>query len=164
MAEDSQQEPSPGADPNADQQIDSVNGRANRTEEAASPEAASVDLAFQDEALDEKLEQASTATLDTVDFGIIQVDDEGTILFFNQYESNLSGVDPEEAVGQNFFTEVAPCTNNRLFRGRFRKGLDRNDLDETFTYTYTYRMQPTLVTIHLYRDSRNDNWIMVKKY
>lgn len=121
-------------------------------------------LTFQDDELDAKLDDASEEGLDRADFGIIKIDDEGQILFFNQYESDLSGVDPEDAVGKNFFTEIAPCTNNRLFRGRFKKGLRKNHLDETFTYTYTYRMRPTLVNIHLYRDTRGDNWIMVHKF
>lgn len=121
-------------------------------------------ITFQDDELDSKLGGASDEELNQADFGIIKIDDTGQILFFNQYESDLSGVDPEDAVGKNFFTEVAPCTNNRLFRGRFKKGLRKDHLDETFTYTYTYRMQPTLVTIHLYRDTRDDNWIMVHKF
>lgn len=174
----------------ADEQTTSLNGEAHDEAPASapsadthaadpSPEASSdhtdqaseddssderVDLAFQGDDLDAKLGQAASEDLNRADFGIIKIDDGGEILFFNQYESDLSGVDPEDAVGKNFFTEVAPCTNNRLFRGRFKKGLRKNNLDETFTYTYTYRMRPTLVTIHLYRDSRSANWIMVKKF
>ncbi|MFO8232950.1 MAG: PAS domain-containing protein [Longimonas sp.] len=159
--------------PTTDASTDSSPNDAPSTDDAAgersdaetlNEEADDVTLSFQDDALDEKLAAASYDALNQVDFGIIQVDDDGEILFFNQYESELSGVLPEDAVGQNFFTEVAPCTNNRLFRGRFKKGLHKSDLDETFTYTYTYRMRPTLVTIHLYRDTRGDNWIMVQKF
>ena len=122
-----------------------------------------VDLTFRGDNLDEALEHAEAEDLNRADFGVIQIDDDGEIQFFNKYESNLSGVDPDDAVGSNFFTEIAPCTNNRLFRGRFKKGLRKDNLDTTFTYTYTYRMRPTLVNIHLYRDSRDDNWIMVQK-
>jgi len=121
-------------------------------------------LSFRGENVGEQLQYASDKTLNEVDFGIIKLDDEGIVQFFNQYESELSGVTPEEAEGRSFFTEVAPCTNNRLFRGRFRKGVRRGDLDETLTYTYTYRMRPTLVDIHLYRDSSGNNWIMAKEY
>jgi photoactive yellow protein len=95
---------------------------------------------------------------------VIKVDDEGIVEFFNQWESELSGVKKEEAEGRNFFTQVAPCTNNRLFRGRFKKGVRRGELDETFTYTYTYKMRPTLVEVHMYRDESGNNWIMVQKF
>jgi photoactive yellow protein len=121
-------------------------------------------LHFGDDGVGEQLRHATEKQLNDVQFGIIKVDDEGVVEFFNRYESELSGVDPDDAVGRNFFTQVAPCTNNRLFRGRFKKGLRRDDLDETFTYTYTYKMRPTLVDVHLYRDDAGHNWIMVQKY
>jgi photoactive yellow protein len=122
------------------------------------------DLHFEDEDLGEKLRHATEEQLDNAPFGIIQVDDEGAIEFYNQYESELSGMDPDEVIGRNFFTQVAPCTNNRLFRGRFKKGVRRGELDETFSYTYTYKMRPTLVDIFLYRDEEGDNWVTVQKY
>ena len=132
---------------------------------AAADEAVDVDdLHFEDDDLGEKLRHASDEQRDNAPFGIIKVDDEGEVEFFNQYESDLSGMDPDDVVGRNFFTQVAPCTNNRLFRGRFKKGVRRGELDETFTYTYTYKMRPTLVDVHLYRDESGNNWITVQKY
>jgi len=137
----------------------------NDSASASANEAPSVDeLNFDDDDLGEKLRHASEEQLDNAPFGVIQIDDEGTVEFFNQYESELSGMDPDEVVGRNFFTQVAPCTNNRLFRGRFKKGVRRGELDETFTYTYTYKMRPTLVDVHLYRDETGNNWITVQKY
>ena len=35
----------------------------------------------------------------------------------------LTGFDPHDAEGSIFFTELAPCTSNRLFYGRFREGM-----------------------------------------
>lgn len=121
-------------------------------------------LHFEDEDLGEKLRHAREEQLDNASFGIIKVDDEGIVEFFNRYESELSDLSPEEVKGRNFFTQVAPCTNNRLFRGRFKKGVRRGDLDETFSYTYTYKMNPTLVDVHLYRDKNQNNWILAQKY
>lgn len=120
-------------------------------------------LSFDDEALGEKLRHCSESTLNKAGFGIIKVGDSGTVEFFNTYESELSGVDPDVAVGKDFFTELAPCSNNRLFRGRFQKGIRQGELDEKFEYTYTYKMRPTLVDVRLYRDDAGNNWIMVHK-
>jgi len=132
---------------------------------AAADEAPDVDeLHFEDDELGELLRHATDEQRNNAPFGIIKVDDEGEVEFFNQYESDLSGMDPDDVVGRNFFTQVAPCTNNRLFRGRFKKGVRRGELDETFTYTYTYKMRPTLVDVHLYRDEAGNNWITVQKY
>ncbi len=122
------------------------------------------DLQFEDDALGEKLRHVPEEELNAVSFGIIRIDDDGVVQFFNDYESKLSGVPPEEAIDRNFFTQVAPCTNNRLFWGRFKRGVRRGDLDEVFSYTYTYKMRPTLVDVHLYRDEAGNNWILVQKY
>jgi photoactive yellow protein len=123
----------------------------------------STSLEFDDPAVGEQLRNASEDTLNDADFGIIRLDDDGVVQFFNDYESNLSGVDPDDALGQNYFNELAPCSNNRVFYGRFRKGLKKGEMDEHFTYTFTYKMRPTLVNVHLYRDDEGNNWIMVRK-
>jgi photoactive yellow protein len=120
-------------------------------------------LDFDDDAIGEKLHQASREQLDNADFGIVRVDDKGHVEFYNRYESELAGVSPEEARGRNFFTQLAPCSNNRIFQGRFKKGIRSGSMDERFTYTFTYKMRPTLVDVRLYRDSDNNNWIMVRK-
>jgi photoactive yellow protein len=121
------------------------------------------DLAFDDEEVGEALHHADEEILNAAPFGIIEIDDEGVVQFYNRYESNLSGVPPEEACGTNFFTELAPCSNNPLFWGRFKEGVEEGDLDEHFTYTFTYKMRPTLVDVRLYRDQAGNNWIMIQK-
>lgn len=124
---------------------------------------ADTDLSFEDPMVGEQLRDASEEALNNANFGIIRLDDDGVVQFFNAYESNLSGVDPEDALGQNYFNELAPCSNNRVFYGRFRDGLEKGEMDEYFTYTFTYKMRPTLVDVHLYRDDTGHNWIMVRK-
>lgn len=123
----------------------------------------SMSLSFNDDDIEDKAVDADEDTLNSVDFGIIQVDDDGTVQFFNKYESDLSGVEPSDAHGKNFFTELAPCSNNRLFRGRFKEGVRKGELDEQFTYTYTYKMRPTLVEVRLCRSDDGRNWIFVQK-
>lgn len=120
-------------------------------------------LDFDNDDIGEKLHQASHEQLNKADFGIVRVDDEGHVEFYNRYESELAGVAPEDAKGRNFFTQLAPCSNNRIFQGRFKKGIRSGQMDEQFTYTFTYKMRPTLVDIRLVRDSQNNNWVMVRK-
>lgn len=121
------------------------------------------DLDFDDEGVGEELRHASEEELNAAPFGIIRIDDEGVVQFYNRYESQLSGFDPSEAVGTNFFTELAPCSNNPLFLGRFKEGVEEGELDEHFTYTFTYKMRPTLVDVRLYRDEAGNNWILIDK-
>lgn len=118
---------------------------------------------FDDDELGEELRTCSEETLDQAPFGIVQVDDEGVVEFYNRYEAELADVEPEDAMGRNFFTQLAPCSGNRLFHGRFKDGIRKGDLDERFTYTFTYKMSPTLVQVRMYRDDEGNNWIMVRK-
>ncbi|MGE3908577.1 MAG: PAS domain-containing protein [Chloroflexota bacterium] len=113
------------------------------------------------------LSQLGTLTRDDIDqleHGAIKVDDDGTILLYNRYEAQLSALDPATTEGKKFFTQVAPCTNNRLFYGKFLEGIEDNELDVEFSYTFTYRMRPTLVRIMMRRDAATrSTWIFVKR-
>lgn len=101
---------------------------------------------------------------DTVPYGIVKVDQSGKILLYNRYESELAGVAPNAAEGKNFFTDIAPCTNNKLFFGKFKTGIDAGELNASFNYTFTYKMKPTNVAIHLIHDKGSKtNWIFVLK-
>ncbi|MBC7538241.1 MAG: PAS domain-containing protein [Bacteriovorax sp.] len=96
--------------------------------------------------------------------GIVEVDDSGIIKTYNQYEADLAGVEKKGVFGRNFFTEVAPCTNNRLFLGAFKEGVQTNSIDKKFNYTFTYKMKPTPVVIQIYRDTASKrNFIFVQK-
>lgn len=100
---------------------------------------------------------------DALDFGVVKVDDDGNVLLYNKWESDMAGVPVPSAMGKNFFTQVAPCTNNRLFFGRFKDGVSAGNLDTEFNYTFTYKMKPTNVVIRLLRDGSSTNWVFVAK-
>ncbi|MBL6720508.1 MAG: PAS domain-containing protein [Planctomycetes bacterium] len=100
---------------------------------------------------------------DALDFGVVKVDDDGNVLLYNKWESDMAGVPVASAMGKNFFTQVAPCTNNRLFFGRFKDGVSAGNLDTEFNYTFTYKMKPTNVVIRLLRDGSSTNWVFVAK-
>lgn len=111
-----------------------------------------------------RVSNLSRGDADNAPFGIVRVDNEGKILLYNKYESELAGVAPSSAEGRNFFTEVAPCTNNKLFFGKFKTGIENGELDLQFNYTFTYKMKPTNVAIHLLHDkSSKTNWVFVKR-
>lgn len=121
-------------------------------------------MSFVTAEIDSKLGALSRDEADLADFGIVKVDDEGKIELYNHYEAELAGVTPAAAEGRNFFTEIAPCTNNKLFFGRFQNGVAAGELDAEFNYTFTYKLRPTNVGIHMKRDKATDtNWIFVKK-
>jgi photoactive yellow protein len=111
-----------------------------------------------------RLDSLTHEEADELAHGAIQLDDDGVIQLYNKYESELSGLDPATTEGKHFFKQVAPCTNNRLFYGKFQEGIEDDELDVEFNYTFTYRMRPTLVRIMLRRDATTSStWIFVKR-
>lgn len=101
--------------------------------------------------------------LEKLPFGAIQLDTTGRILRFNGFESQISGVSKEQAVGKLFFTEIAPCTNVKEFYGRFKEGVARKRLHEKFRYHYSFKRNPMDVTITLfYSDLTQSIWVFVR--
>ncbi len=110
------------------------------------------------------IHQMSSTQLNEMDFGVVKLDDAGKILFYNKYESELANIAPADAEGKNFFHDIAPCTNNRLFMGTFQGGVSAGSLKTLFHYTFTYRMKPTNVRVFMYREaSQGVNWVFIKK-
>jgi len=101
---------------------------------------------------------------DACNFGVIRLDDTGKCLLFNKYQSEVTGVAPVTAEGRHWFTQTAPCTNNSLFYGNFKKGIAAGSLNMVMAYTFTYKMKPTNVKVHMYRDqTSNTNWVFMMK-
>jgi photoactive yellow protein len=98
-------------------------------------------------------------------FGAIQVDEKGTILQYNAAEGAITGRNPEEVIGKNFFTEVAPCTNIPEFRGRFEEGIATGTLSTLFEYVFDYEMSPTKVKVQMMNSllGEDNYWVFVKR-
>ena len=112
----------------------------------------------------ESVDGLVNAQLDALPFGAIQLDLEGKILRFNEYEANLSNRRAPDTVGRNFFREVAPCTNVREFYGRFREGVERGELNATFDYRFAFRMAPRNVRVTLYYSAPTETvWVFVQE-
>lgn len=115
----------------------------------------------------DELPQRSPDELNTMDLGIIQIDDEGRVRFANDRSAELlpgaAGSTGADMHDRNFFFSLAPGANNSLFRGRFKQGVESNDLDEQFAYTFIHPTEPRVnLSIYLYRSGRDDNWILMQ--
>ncbi len=104
-------------------------------------------MAHKFEAFD--LERASQGSaVDDLPFGVIIVDRSGTILEYNAYESEMTGLTRERVLGRNFFRDVAPCTAIREFEGRFDAFLSSKDTSiAPFEFTFPFARGPERVTI-----------------
>ncbi|NNM99091.1 MAG: PAS domain-containing protein [Candidatus Eremiobacteraeota bacterium] len=70
-------------------------------------------------ALLERIEEMGRDEIDALPVGIITLDLDGTILRYNQTEAGYSRRHAPAQVGRNFFRDVAPCTQDAGFQGRF---------------------------------------------
>lgn len=122
-------------------------------------------VAFGTKDIDNALASMDTEDLDKLPFGAIQLDGQGTILKYNQTEGEICNRDPKEMIGRNFFTEVAPCTNTRGFKGKFDDGVRAGNLNTLFQYTFDYNMAPTRVNVHLKKVNNQADryWVIVKR-
>lgn len=111
-----------------------------------------------------KVDQLKPEELDALPQGAIQLDERGTIIKFNAYEGQLSGLTPRRVIGKNFFTEVAPCTDVAEFRGRFEAGVQAKKLHEKFRYHFAFqKMPPRNVIVTLFYSDRSQSvWVLVQ--
>lgn len=119
---------------------------------------------FGSDDIENTLSKLSATDIDQLAFGAIELDAHGTILSYNATEGAITGRDPKDVIGKNFFTEVAPCTNRPEFNGKFREGIASGDLNTIFEYVFDYNMQPTKVKVHMKKAlSGGSYYIFVKR-
>lgn len=113
--------------------------------------------------LDNRLSKMSSAEIDQLAFGAIQLDPTGTILQYNETEGAITGRSPSQVIGKNFFTDVAPCTNTPKFKGAFDKVVKERG-SVMIEYTFDYQMAPTKVKVHMKPALVGGSfWIFVKR-
>ena len=113
------------------------------------------------------LPRQSQQILDGMDYGIIRVDDEGRVGYANDAAvaalPGVTGTAQESMIDRNFFFSLAPGANSSMFRGRFKSGVEEQDLDVLFPYTFIHPTEPAAnLVVQLYRSERNENWILLR--
>jgi photoactive yellow protein len=112
----------------------------------------------------QRIDSLSEGDFDALPFGAIKLNAEGRILKYNLYESKLAERDRAEVIGQNFFTEVAPCTNVQGFAGRYRQGIIDKALNTTFPYRFLFPKKVIDVEITLILSPDGESaWVFVKE-
>lgn len=103
-------------------------------------------LSIRDPDLAKALDELAAEALDRLDFGVVRMDRAGRVTAYNTAEAELSGLAADDVLGQDFFVQVAPCTNNYLVAQRYK---DEEELDESIDYVFTFRMLPTPVRLRM---------------
>ena len=119
---------------------------------------------FDNSDIENVLRDMSDAQIDDLPFGAIELGPDGTIRRFSAVESEITGRNPEDVIGKNFFRDVAPCTDTPRFRGEFDKGVLAGALETMFEYVFDYEMKPTKVKVHMRKGLIGDSyWVFVKR-
>jgi photoactive yellow protein len=107
------------------------------------------------------LEAATQASHDAAPYGIVGMALDGTVARYNAAEGNLSGLTPARVIGRQFFTSVAPCTNNFMVAHRFETEIE---IDALVDYVFTFRIAPLRVRLRLLKRPRADlMYLLVEK-
>ena len=121
-------------------------------------------LSFDEKSLQNAISKLDDDQIETLAFGVIRVDANGIINFYNAAEGGITGRNPEDVIGKNFFTEVAPCTHTPQFHGKFKQGVESGNLNVMFEYVFDYKMEPTKVKVHMKKALSGDEYyIFVKR-
>ena len=113
----------------------------------------------------ENADTMSTEELDKLPYGMIQLDATGRILNYNAVESKLASLRKEDAIGKQFFTEIAPCTSIQEFYGRFKEGVIRESLDTSFRFHFAFKQNPRDVTVRLLYSRRTRTvWVLISDH
>jgi photoactive yellow protein len=104
------------------------------------------------------LDSNSEYSFNSLPFGVVQMNRQGIVTAYNSSISIIGGVSRENAMGKNFFIQVAPCTNNFMVAEKYQ--LD--SLDEEMPYMFTYITQPTPVILRLIKGKNGNQYLLVK--
>lgn len=115
-------------------------------------------ITFDDPQLAQWLDNNPETVFDNLTFGVVKMNYDGQVTYYNKTQSGISGVAPENAKGKHFFTQVAPCTNNFMVSEKYKA----DKLDETLAYMFTYITQPTPVTLRLIKGNAGNQYLLAK--
>jgi photoactive yellow protein len=103
----------------------------------------------------------SPAEFDAMAFGMIQLDREGVVRTYNEWEAKLARRDAQDVIGRNFFTDVAPCTNVASFRGKLDELVASGEKTYIFDYEFTFPWGVRRVRVRFVVESDNERWVLV---
>lgn len=96
--------------------------------------------------------------LDELPMGVITLALDATIRRYNKMEAEMARLDQRSQIGKHFFRDVAPCTANPEFEGRFQALAAKPQGGvETFDYTFRFSWGPQRVHITFIRKPNRDD-------
>lgn len=111
--------------------------------------------------LADTIEQLSQYDLDNLPFGVILIDDAGTVLFYSETEQRQSGY-AGRPLGRNMF-EVSPCFESDGFRGRIARAQEEGPVDLEFGWPCDYADPNRELRIRVQSARRGGLWLFIER-
>jgi photoactive yellow protein len=105
----------------------------------------------------ESVDSLTPQELDRLPAGLVRLAPDGTIFHYNQAESRLSGQDPLQMIGKNFFT-VAPCAAVKGFKSEFDDLVRQGSGRAAFSWIFEFPSGKVFVNITLVKDA-DDHYV-----
>jgi photoactive yellow protein len=111
--------------------------------------------------------QLTSEQLNSLPYGVVIVDREGTVLGYNDTESRLAQVPRDRVLMRSFFRDVAPCAQVKEFEGRFHaftRGETRSMVEQfDFVFNFAHGAQHVTILITPGRSRGTFNILMTRR-
>ena len=108
------------------------------------------------------IEQLTQYQLDTLPFGVILLDRDGTVLFYSRTEAEASGYG-KIPLGENLFA-ISPCMRSNDFQGRIKDAMDEGPVDLEFGWAGDYADPTRDLRLRVISSSDNKGiWVLIER-
>jgi len=116
---------------------------------------------FETPALARAVEALSEASIDALPFGVIRLAEDGSVQVYNQGERQLAGRGSRPVLGQNFFTEIAPCFARPDYLGRIERAQAAGTVDLEFGIVGDFDMAEKELRVRIQSAALGGIWIFM---
>jgi photoactive yellow protein len=99
--------------------------------------------------------------IDSLPVGVIQLDRQGRVIQYNEFEAAHSKRRREHVLGKNFF-EIAPCLRVQEFHNRFTEAIQNKHLDVEFHATFDLPGHPHVKIYMFYGNQSDTVWCVIE--
>ena len=108
-----------------------------------------------------QIEKLKPEQIDRLPFGVVQLDREGVVVFYNATEARLSGYGMSP-LGQKFF-EVSRCSGKADFEARIAKAQEEGAVDLEFAFPGDPANSVREMRIRVQSCSQGGVWLLVER-
>jgi photoactive yellow protein len=110
-----------------------------------------------------RIEAMTVEQINALPFGVIRVDVEGVVRQYSAREAALSGFGARDAIGLEFFAQMAPCMNSPLVRGRIEKALAQRTLDMRMSHVGDFTDRQRLLDLRAVSATQGGFWLFLRR-